>query len=81
MGDVTVTSPLTPVVLNEAGMTSGAAAAATKQCKHTANDPTETRLGMCSPGCRDIWQLGQRSTHHFFLFGHLACYLCSLPKK
>ena len=34
--DVTVTSPLTPAFLNEAGMT---AAAATEQGKHTANDP------------------------------------------
>ena len=39
VSDVTVTSPLTPAVLNEAGMTTGAAAAATEQRKHITNDP------------------------------------------
>ena len=34
--DVTVTSPLTPAVLNEAGMTAGAAAASSEQRKHIA---------------------------------------------
>eukprot|EP00731_Ephydatia_muelleri_P025238 Em0017g321a len=37
--DVIVASPLTPAVLNEAGMTAGAAAAASEQRKHIANDP------------------------------------------
>ena len=50
--DVTVASPLTPAVLNEAGMTAGAAAAACDQHKHIANDPVPgTRLGVCSSGC------------------------------
>ena len=59
--DVTVSSPLTPALLNEAGMTAGVAAAATEQRKHTANDPKcqgLVRLGVCSPGCRDLWQMG-----------------------
>ena len=37
--DITVTSPLTPAVLNEAGMTAGAAAATSEQRKQLANDP------------------------------------------
>ena len=48
--DVTVASPLTPAVLNEAGMTAGAAAAASEQCKHIANDPKCQELGwVCVP--------------------------------
>ena len=43
--DVTVTSPLTLALLNEAGMTAGAAAAATEQSKHTANDTKCQELG------------------------------------
>ena len=79
--DVTVASPLTPAVLNEAaGMT---AAAASEQRKHSANDPKcqELGLGVCSSGCRDIWQLGQKSTHHFYPSGHSACHLCFYAEK
>ena len=48
--DVTVASPLTPAVLNEAGMTAGAAAAASEQHKHIANDPKCQELGwVCVP--------------------------------
>ncbi|KAL5506519.1 hypothetical protein EMCRGX_G008177 [Ephydatia muelleri] len=47
--DVTVTSPLTPAFLNEAGMTAGAAAAASEQRKHIANDPKCQEL-VPSPG-------------------------------
>ena len=43
--DVTVASPLIPAVLNEAGMTAGAAAAANEQRKHIANDPKYQGLG------------------------------------
>ena len=43
--DVTVTSPLTPALLNEAGMTAAAAAAATEQSKHTADNPKCQELG------------------------------------
>ena len=47
MWDVTVASPLTPAVLNEAGMT---AAAASEQGKHIANDPKFQELGwVCVP--------------------------------
>ena len=48
--DVTVASPLTPALLNEAGMTAGAAAAASEQRKHIANDPKCQELGwVCVP--------------------------------
>eukprot|EP00731_Ephydatia_muelleri_P023015 Em0015g598a len=48
--DVTVASLLTPAVLNEAGMTAGAAAAASEQRKHIANDPKCQELGwVCVP--------------------------------
>ena len=40
--DVTVASPLTPAVLNEAGMTAGAAS---EQYKDIANDPKCQELG------------------------------------
>ena len=30
---------------------------------------------VCSPGCLDLWQLGQRSTHHLDSLCHSACYL------
>ena len=45
--DVTVTLPLTPALLNEAGMTAGAA---TKQHKYIANDLKCQELGwVCVP--------------------------------
>ena len=45
--DVSITSPLTPAVLNEAGVTAGAAAAASE---HIANDPKYQELGwVCVP--------------------------------
>ena len=48
--DVTVASPLTPTVLNEAGMTAAAAAATSEQRKHNANDPKCQDLGwVCVP--------------------------------
>ena len=48
--DVTVTSPLTPVILNEACIHEGAAALAAKTRKHAANDARCQALGWsCIP--------------------------------
>ena len=48
--DITVTSPLTPVSLQEASVTPGTAALLAEQRKHQANDPKCHMLGWkCTP--------------------------------
>ena len=48
--DVTVTSPLTPVSLQESSVTAGTAALLAEQRKHQANDPKCDTLGWkCIP--------------------------------
>ena len=79
--DVTVTSPLTPAVLNEAGMTAGAAAAASKQRKHIANDPKCQELGwVCVPLAVETYGNWGREAHTTFLpvwpLGLLSVLLC-----
>ena len=68
--DVTVASPLTPAVLNEAGMTAGAAAAAaaaSRQCKHIANDPKCQELGwVCVPLAVEMYGNWGREAHTTF---------------
>ena len=81
--DVTVASPLTPAVLNEAGMTTGAAAAASEQCKHIANDPKCQELGwVCVPLAVETYGHWGREAHTTFT--HLATRLAisvSLSKR
>ena len=65
--DVTVASPLTPAVLNEAGMTAGAAAAASEQRKHIANDPKCQELGwVCVPLAVKTYGNWSREAHTTF---------------
>ena len=48
--DVSVTSPLNPLIIMEAGVTAGAAARATELRKHKANNPKCVQLGWeCIP--------------------------------
>ena len=58
--DITVTSPLTPVSLQEASVTPGTAALLAERRKHQANDPKCHMLGWkCTPSRgREIWELG-----------------------
>ena len=83
MWDVTVSSPLTPALLNEAGMTAGAAAAASEQRKHTANDPKCQGLGwVCVPLAVETYGKWGREAHTTLtrLVTRLA--ICvSLPKS
>ena len=78
--DVTVASPLTPAVLNEAGMTAGAAG---EQRKYIANDPKCQELGcMCVPLAVETYGNWGREAHTTFT--HLATRLAicvSLPKR
>ena len=65
--DVIVASPLTPAVLNEAGMTAGAAAAASEQHKHIANDPKCQELGwVCIPLAVEMYGNWGRKAHTTF---------------
>ena len=81
--DVTVASPLTPAMLNEAGMTAGAAAAASEQCKHIAKDPKCQELGwVCVPLTVKTYGNWGREAHTTFT--RLATWLAicvSLPKS
>ena len=81
--DVTVASPLTPAVLNEAGMTAGAAAAASEQRKHIANDPKCQELGwVCVPLAVETYGNWGRKAHTTFThLPTLACQLCFSAKK
>ena len=48
--DVSVTSPLNPLIIMEVGVTAGAAAQATELRKHKANNPKCVQLGWeCIP--------------------------------
>ena len=48
--DMSVISPFNPMIIMEAGVTSGAAARATELRKHNANDPKCVQLGWeCIP--------------------------------
>ena len=81
--DVTVASPLTPAVLNEAGMTAGAAAAASEQRKHIANDPKCQELGwVCVPLAVETYGNSGREAHTTFtrLATRLA-HLCFSAEK
>ena len=83
MWDVTVASPLTPAVLNEAGMTAGAAAAASEQCKHIANDPKCQELGwVCVPLAVEMYGNWGREVHTTFTRVATWLAICvSLPKS
>ena len=51
--DITVTSPLTPITLHEASVTSGSTAQVAENRKHASNDTKCSELG----GCVYLWQL------------------------
>ena len=72
--DVTVTSPLTPTVLNDAGMITAAATA--QQRKHIANKPKCQELGWeCVPLAIETYgNWSREAKHHLYAFGHSACY-------
>ena len=67
--DLTVTSPLTPLSLSEASVTSGTAAIVAEQRKHLANDYKCHTLGWtCIPiavECYGNWGSEARQTSHF----------------
>ena len=72
--DVTVTSPLTPVTLNEASIHEGAAALAAETRKHVANDARPSTRMVMHSSCRgNVWKLGKRGTMCFSL-GYSAGY-------
>ena len=48
--DVSITSPLNPITMLEAGVSATAAAQAIEYRKHQAND-LRARMGMCPRGC------------------------------
>ena len=81
--DVIVASPLTPAVLNEAGMTAGAAAAASEQRKHIANDPKCQELGwVCVPLAVETYGNWGREAHTTFTRLATRLAICvSLPKS
>ena len=69
--DVTVTSPLTPVTLNEASINEGVAALAAETRKHAANDARCQALGWsCIPLAVEIF--GNWGRERFFSLGHFA---------
>ena len=59
--DVSITSPLNPLTLLEAGVLAKSAAQVTEARKHQANDPKCSELGwVCVPhGGRIVWSLGR----------------------
>ena len=60
-------SPLTPAVLNEAGMTAAAAVAASEQRKHIVNDPKCQELGwVCVPLTVETYGNWGREAHTTF---------------
>ena len=66
--DLSVTSPLNPSLLSEAGLTAGSAAVAAELRKHSANDAKSSELGwtcMHSHCGGVIWSLGQGSCPSF----------------
>ena len=74
--DVTVTSPLTPVTLNEASINEGAAALAAETRKHAANDARCQALGWsCIPLAVEIFGNWGREAQGFFLAWPL-CWPC-----
>ena len=81
--DVTVASPLTPAVLNEAGVTAGAAAAASEQRKHIANDPKCQELSwVCVPLAVETYGNWGREAHTTFIRLAIQLAICvSLPKS
>ena len=78
--DVTVASPLTPAVLNEAGMT---ADAASEQRKYIANDPKCQELGwVCVPLAVETYGNWGREAHTTFTRLATRLAICvSLPKS
>ena len=62
--DLTVTSPLNPITLTEAGVRCGSSALVAQVRKHNANDSKCAELGwVCiPPSCGVVWMLGHRST-------------------
>ena len=78
--DVTVASPLTPAVLNEAGMTAGAAG---EQCKYITNDPKCQELGwLCVPLAVKTYGNWGREAHTTFTRLATRLAICvSLPKS
>ena len=59
--DVSITSPLNPVTLLEAGVSATAAAQATEARKHQANDPKCSELGwVCVPMVVETYGAGER---------------------
>ena len=81
--DVTVASPLTPAVLNEEGMTAGAAAIATEQRKYIANDPKCQELGwVCVPLAVETYGNWGKEAHTTFTRLATRLAICvSLPKS
>ena len=79
--NATVTSPLTPVILNNASASVGSAAYAAESRKYAANDTKCQELGWtCIPLAveRPIWQLGEGGSVCLFLpcnsVGHQPVY-------
>ena len=67
--DVTVTSPLTPVSLNNASASVGAAAYAAECRKHAANDTMQVQgvgMIMYPLSCGNVCQLGEAGSECFF---------------
>ena len=71
-----------PALLNEAGMTAGAAAAATEQHKHITNDPKCQELGwVCVPLAVKTYGNWGREAHTTFTRLATRLAICaSLPK-
>ena len=64
--DITVTSPLTPITLHEASVTSGSTAQVAENRKHASNDTKCSELGwVCVPLAVEVygcWVLKHRQT-------------------
>ena len=74
--DVTITSPLTPVTLNEASIHEGAAALATEIRNHAANDARCQALGWtCIPlVVETFWNWGKEAQLFFLTLGCSASF-------
>eukprot|EP00731_Ephydatia_muelleri_P019688 Em0012g513a len=82
--DLSVISPLNANILNEAGMTAGAAAQAAKVRKHTANDQKCTELGWsCVPLAVESYGAWGKEAQEFFalLASRLAVHTSSNKSK
>ena len=55
--DITVTSPLTPIALHEASVTSGSTGQVAEFWKHSSNDAKCSEL-VCAFGSQGLWLLG-----------------------